>query len=89
MTQFSDRSTGSGIARRTFVKLPGLGVAGGVLARTAAAHSKPQRTRTLHTDGESVSVGDGTVRTFATTSPAGNLSSLGVLVDGFAEGPAA
>lgn len=74
-------STGSGIARRTFVKLAGLGLAGSLLAGTAAAHPKPTRTQSHHY-GETVSVGDGTVRTFATTNPAGNLSSIGIHIDG-------
>lgn len=69
--------------RRTVLKTGALLAGGAVITGTAGGHPKPQRTHDFH-EGESVDVGDGEATAYATTNPAGRLSSLGVHVDGTA-----
>lgn len=81
MTRKLSVDAGNGIGRRPFLKTVGLGVAGtALMAGSVAAHPKPTKTHELHW-GDSVSVGDGEVSAYATTNPAGKLSSLGVNID--------
>lgn len=81
MTRKISIDAGSAFGRRPFLKTAGLGLAGtALLTGTAAAHPKPTKTHD-RIWGDSVSVGSGEVKTYATTNPAGKLSSLGVYID--------
>lgn len=67
--------------RRTALKTIGIGLAGSALAGVTMAHSNRNGTHGNEIWGESLAVGDGEVKTYATTNPAGKLASLGVAID--------
>jgi hypothetical protein len=65
--------------RRAFLKTGAVVAGGGLVTGTASAHARSAQDQQVH-EGESAEVGDGTVRTSATTNSSGEIVSLDVRV---------